>query len=105
MTTVTAHIHLDDAGIAWIDDTRVKVIEVVLDRLCQGWSAAEIHFQHPHLSMAQVYAALSYYYDHEVELGAQITQRLTKVEEMAAEAAKGGDSPVRRRLRAAGNLP
>lgn len=33
LTVATAHIYLDDRGVAWIDDTNVKVIEVVLDRL------------------------------------------------------------------------
>jgi hypothetical protein len=28
----TAHIHLDERGRAWIDDTNTKVIEVVLDQ-------------------------------------------------------------------------
>jgi uncharacterized protein (DUF433 family) len=59
--TATAHIHLDARGVAWIDETNIKVIEVVLDKLAYGWSPEEIHFQHPDLSMAQIHAALSYY--------------------------------------------
>lgn len=31
-TMPTAHMHLDDRGVAWIDDTNVKVVEVVLDK-------------------------------------------------------------------------
>jgi hypothetical protein len=45
--TPTAHIHLDEAGVAWIDDTNVKVIEVILDKIAPGWSPEEMHFQHP----------------------------------------------------------
>ena len=34
MAMATApHIKRDDRGVAWIDETNVKVIEVVLDRL------------------------------------------------------------------------
>lgn len=29
--TETAHIWLDERGVAWIDDTNTKVIEVVLN--------------------------------------------------------------------------
>jgi hypothetical protein len=47
MSTITAHIILDERGVAWIDDTNMKVIEVVLDKLAHGWSPEEIHFQHP----------------------------------------------------------
>src|SRR5512144_1618900 len=66
------HIQLDEKGVAWIDNTRVKVIEVVLDKLAHGSSPEELHFQYPHLSLSQIHAALAYYYDHQVELDADI---------------------------------
>src|SRR6266542_4553562 len=34
-----AHIRLDEQVRPWIDDTNVKVIEVVLDHLGYGWNA------------------------------------------------------------------
>jgi uncharacterized protein (DUF433 family) len=95
-SVATTHIEIDQRGVAWITDANTKVIEVVLDRVAYGWSPEEIHFQHPTLSMAQIYAALTYYYDHQVELDAEIMRQLKEVEELA-EAAK--DSPGRRRLR------
>jgi hypothetical protein len=36
------HVHFDEQGRPWIDDTNVKVIEVVLDHLAHGWNAAEM---------------------------------------------------------------
>lgn len=96
------HVWLDDAGVAWIDATNVKVIEVVLDRVAHGWSPEEIHFQHPDLSLGQIHAALAWYYDHQVELDAEIERRLRDV---AAIAAGAGESRLRRRLRAAGLVP
>jgi uncharacterized protein (DUF433 family) len=99
--TTTAHIHLDDRGVAWIDDTNTKVIEVVLDKLAHGSSPEEIHFQHPHLSLAQIHAALSYYYDYQQAFDAEIARQLQEVETLMAQA---GDSPLRRRLRALGKL-
>jgi uncharacterized protein (DUF433 family) len=95
----TAHIHLDERGVPWIDETNVKVIEVVLEQLGHGSSAAEIHFQHPHLSLAQIHAALAYYYDHQQEMDAAIERELEEVAEFQAQAA---DAPLLRRLRAAG---
>lgn len=92
------HIHTDQNGRAWIDDTRVKVIEVVLDHLAYGWSADEIHEQQPHLSLAQVHAALAYYYDHQAELDGQITRDLALVRQLRDST---GESPMQRRLRAA----
>ena len=98
----TTHIEIDERGVAWITDANTKVIEVVLDRVAYGWSPEEIHFQHPTLSMAQIHAALTYYYDHQVELDDEIVRQLKEVEALA-EAAK--DSPGRRRLREKGLLP
>src|SRR5205814_9018980 len=59
----TAHILLDERGRGWIDDTNVKVIEVVLDKLGYGLSPEEIHSEHSHLSLAQIHAAFCWYYD------------------------------------------
>ena len=87
MSTVpSTHISIDDMGVAWIDDTNIKVIEVVLDRLANGWSPEEIHFQQTHLSLAQIHAALSFYYDHQKEIDQQIADRLQSVEEQADKA-------------------
>jgi uncharacterized protein (DUF433 family) len=101
-TTTTAHIHLDERGVAWIDDTNIKVVEVVLDTRAYGFSPEEIHEQYPDLSLAQIHAALSYYYDHQQAIDAYIEHQRKWVEAMAAQA---GDSPVRQRLRALGKLP
>ena len=96
---VYAHIHIDSGGVAWIDDTHVKVVEVVVDKLAHGSSAEEIHFQYPHLSLSQIHSALAYYHDHQRELDAEIEQRLKEVERQAKEQS---DSPFRGRLRQLG---
>src|ERR1700675_1884195 len=102
MAMATArHIKRDDRGVAWIDDSNVKVIEVVLDRLAYGWSPEEIHFQHPHLSLAQIHAALAYYYDHQLRLDAEIARQEQLVRQLRQDAA---DSPLVARLKARGLL-
>jgi uncharacterized protein (DUF433 family) len=63
-TVLETHIEIDERGVPWIAGANIKVIEVALDRIAEGWSPEEIYFQHPHLSMAQIYSALAYYYDH-----------------------------------------
>jgi len=97
----SSHIQRDAEGKAWIDDTNVKVIEVVLDGFAYGWSADEIHFQHPSLSLGQIHAALSYYFDHQAEFDREIEASLQEAETLAAESK---DSPLRRRLRQLGKL-
>ena len=88
-------IELDDEGVAWIGGTKVKVTEIVLDKISYGWSPEEIHFQHPHLSLAQIHGALTYYYENQSHLDAQIRQRLENAEKLAIEAS---DPDFRRRL-------
>jgi uncharacterized protein (DUF433 family) len=103
VSTVTPpHIHIDSRGVAWIDDSNIKVVEIVLDRLAHGWSPEEIHFQHPNLSLAQIHAALGYYYDHQSELDHDIARGLEQVRALEAEA---GESPVGKRLKAVQRFP
>lgn len=106
MATVQApvsHIHFDQRGVPWIDDTNIKVIEVVLDKLAYGWSAEEIHAQHyGTLTLGQIHAALGYYYDHQVEMDAEIARQLSHVDELRTQA---GESPFVERMRALGRLP
>lgn len=80
------HIRLKKDGVAWIDDTNIKVVEVMLDHLAYGHSAEEIHLQHPHLSLAQVHAAFAYYFDHQTELDAEIDRRYRQSESLRAKA-------------------
>ncbi|PWU12946.1 MAG: hypothetical protein C5B50_20375 [Verrucomicrobia bacterium] len=96
-----AHIRLDERGMAWIDDTQTKVIEVALDMIAHGWSPEEIHFQHPHLSLAQIHAALGFYYDHKEEMDVRIESSLREYKKRRAEA---GETPLRKRLRELGKL-
>ena len=93
---VESYIEIDENQVAWIADTKVKVIEVAVDKLAHGSSPEEMHFQYPHLSMSQIHAALAYYYDHQEEFDAQILRDLREVNELAA---KNANSPLRQKLR------
>jgi uncharacterized protein (DUF433 family) len=78
-------IELDENGLAWISGANTKVIEVVLDKMAYGWGPEEMHRQHPHLSMAQIHAALSYYYEHQAELDRDIERKYREVEALRAQ--------------------
>jgi uncharacterized protein (DUF433 family) len=96
------HIVLDDQGRAWIDATNVKVIEVVLDTIADGLSPAEIRDEHyGRLSLAQIHAALAWYYDHQAECDAEIRRQVEEVDR-AREANR--DSPIHQKLRAMGRI-
>jgi uncharacterized protein (DUF433 family) len=59
------HITLNSRGVPCIDGTRHRVIDIVADHVAHGYSAAQIVEQYPDLTLAQVHAALTYYYDHQ----------------------------------------
>jgi uncharacterized protein (DUF433 family) len=99
----TAHILLDERGRGWIDDTNVKVIEVVLDKLGYGMSPEEIIAAYPGtFTLAQIHAAFSYYYDHQAEFDAEIERQEKEYQRLRAE---NLDSPIHQKLRALGKIP
>ena len=103
MTVATMpHIEVDEKGTAWVAGANVKVLEIVADKLAHGFSPEEMQIQYPHLSAAQIYAALAYYYDHKTELDSQLERDHQEIEALRAAA---GESPGRKRLRALGYLP
>src|SRR2546427_1478174 len=78
-------IELDANGIPRITGANTKVVEVVLDKMAHNSSPEEMHEQYPHLSLAQIHAALSYYYEHQAEIDAQIQRRDRYVQELRAQ--------------------
>ena len=76
------HIILNEAHVPMIAGTTMKVIELVLDHIAYGWSPEELHFQHPHLTMGQIYSALAYYWDHKAELDQDMERRLQLVDHL-----------------------
>ena len=101
-TLAYPHINVTPDGIPYITGTQIKVIEVVLNRLAYHWDADEIHRQHPHLSLGQIYSALAYYYDHQAEMDREIDKQLLEVEKIKKSL---GESSIRLKLKAMGRLP
>ena len=95
------HIHLDSRGVAWVDNTNTKVKEIVLDKLSDGSSPEEMHQQHPHLSLAQIHAALAYYYDHQEKIDAQIAEDLREIEKLRAASKQPTRAELEARLKRA----
>ena len=93
--TFATQIDLDDRGTAWIAGTKVKVMEVVLDKIAYGSSPEEIHFQHPNLSLAQIHGALTYYYENQDAVDEQIKRGLEESDKLAAHLS---DAKFRRKL-------
>ena len=84
-----------------IHGTRIKVSHIAVYFNVMGYSAARIVEMFPHLTLAQVYDALSYYHDHQDEIDAQIAEDRRFVEEMkkdhvsVLERKRGKDTDLR----------
>ena len=103
MATVSyPHIEMDARGVPYLAGTQTKAVEVVLDKLAYDWSPDKIHEQHPHLSLAQIHAAFTYYYDNQTEIDAEIQDQLREYDEARALA---GESEFRKKLRSLGLRP
>ncbi len=76
LKTQYEHVIIDENGVPVIAGTNMKVIELVLEKTAYGWSPEELHFQHPYLSLGQIYSTLAYYADHQEELDLDIARRL-----------------------------
>jgi uncharacterized protein (DUF433 family) len=73
MTTASIRtITIDERGVAWITGSGIKVKEVAIEKVIWGMSPEDMLAAHSHWSLPQIYAALSYYYDHQAEIDEQI---------------------------------
>jgi len=80
------YIQRDERGAAWIGETNTKVIEIAAEHAGYGWEAEEIHAAHPHLALAQIHAALSFYYDHKSELDEQMQRQMATYDRLRSQA-------------------
>jgi uncharacterized protein (DUF433 family) len=83
------------SGRARIDGTRIKVKHIFRWVEEQGMKPAEVVSQYPHLTLAQVYAALAYYWSHTDEIAAEIDEEDRLVEDLKT---KSGPSKLQARL-------
>jgi uncharacterized protein (DUF433 family) len=97
---VYPHIVKENAQPARLENhPRVRVAQIVMDYLAYGWSPDEIRRQHPHLALAEVHAAMGYYYDHQQEIDAEISAELEEVDHALESPNR---SPVWLKLKAQG---
>lgn len=90
------HIVLDEAGVAWIEGSTTKVVELVVERRACGWSPEELAYQHPTLSLGQIFSALAYSWDHRDALEAELIGRLSRADALRSRI---GDGTLAARLR------
>ena len=60
---------------------RTRVAMIAADYLWRGWSAEEIVRQYPYLTLAEIHAALTYFFDHRKEIEDELVAEYRDVEE------------------------
>lgn len=65
-----------------IAGSRIQVKQLVIMHERQGMSPEQIVTEHPHLTLADIYAALAYYHDHREEVTADIQAERDEYEAM-----------------------
>jgi uncharacterized protein (DUF433 family) len=82
---------------------RIRVAQIVPPYIHVHWTPEEIVLQYPHLQLVEVYAALTYYFDHKTEIDAELDAERVEFERLREEARKN-PSPFVVRMRAEGRL-
>ena len=72
---VAPHIVVDERGVAYIEGTATKVIEVVRNQRGSGATPEELASDLKHLTLGEIYAALAYLEDNRNALEFEIEQR------------------------------
>lgn len=78
---------------------RVRVAQLVMDYLVNGWSPEEMCRQHPYLTIAEAHAAMLYYWDHKEEIDAEISG---EQEALGRDRSTGHTSPFYARMKSKG---
>ena len=79
------HISKSPGDVARLEQhPRIRVAQIAADHLGNGWSAEEIVRQYPHLTPAEVHAALGYYFDHREEIDEELADELDQLDRAAS---------------------
>ncbi|MDI7249505.1 MAG: DUF433 domain-containing protein, partial [Bacillota bacterium] len=82
-----------------IRGTRFTVSSVVFYALRQGMTPEELVREFPHLTLAQVYDALSYYYDHKEEIDQEMRANTARLQPLTRRKETDGRHPALPRRR------
>jgi uncharacterized protein (DUF433 family) len=72
---------MDDGGVIRVGGTRVT-LDIVIEKHLEGVSAERIVEKYPALSLADVYAAISYYLRHQEEVETYMAEQRQRAAEM-----------------------
>src|SRR5258708_36166785 len=98
--TVYPHIVKEPGSVARLErPPRTRVAMIVMDYRARGLGPEDLVRHYPYLTLAEVHAAMAYYYDHPEEIDAEIQAEIDQLEQDANTKPR---SPVWLKLKAKG---
>ncbi len=94
------HITIDGDGVPRIANSRYKVLHLAGEHYHYGWSGEEMIRQHPDLKPEEVYAALTYFYDHYAEMVRQLGETAARCAAHSGTSSLSRDELLRRKTSA-----
>lgn len=85
VATINPRIALNEHGKPVVRGTRHKVIHIAKEITVKGLSVREMQAEFPHLSIADIEAALEYYYQHKEELDSEHERGTAHASELLRE--------------------
>jgi uncharacterized protein (DUF433 family) len=82
VATINPHIAFNELGKPVVRGTRHKVIHIAKEMTGKGLSAREMQTEFPHLTIADIEAAMEYYYEHKEELDADYDRGIARSEKL-----------------------
>lgn len=79
------YLEIEPPHEAKIANSRIYVSQLIQEKHAHGWSPEELHFQHPEISLAAIYSALSYYYTYSREIDSHIEQETQTINTLQSE--------------------
>jgi uncharacterized protein (DUF433 family) len=92
------HLEINAQGQAQISATRYKVLHLAAEHYHYGWSAEELLRQHPDLKPGEIYAALTYFYDHYEQMVADLRNSTTRDQDAAVPSTSFSREELLRRV-------
>src|SRR5262245_43708434 len=77
-------LSVDDDGVLRVGGTRVR-LETVINAFQAGWAAEEILLKYPSLQLTDIYAVITYYLWHRVEVDAYLNERRSLADKVRQE--------------------
>jgi uncharacterized protein (DUF433 family) len=96
-STQYPHLTIDEGGIVRVGNSRYKVLHLAGEHYHYGWSAEELLRQHPDLRPEEVYAALTYFYDHHDDMVRQLAESAQRAESLHGRSPLSRDDLLRRK--------